>query len=49
MQDYAFMPAMVELMHNCGANYAASAANGNRAIVFIFDGWAYAPKNGLEN
>ena len=26
------MAAIVELMRNYGANYAASAANGNRAI-----------------
>ena len=24
---------MVELMHNCAANYAATATNGNRALL----------------
>ena len=29
MQNYVFMAAMVEVMHNFTANYAASAANEN--------------------
>ena len=29
-----FMTTMVELMHNYKANYAAAAANGNRASRF---------------
>ena len=32
MQNYVFMVAMVELMHNYMPNYAASAANGNQAL-----------------
>ena len=32
MQIYVFMAAMVQLMSNYAANYAALAANGNRAL-----------------
>ena len=32
MQNFFFMAAIVKLMSNYVANYAASAANGNRAL-----------------
>ena len=32
IHTYIFMDLMVELMHNYGANYASSAANGNPAL-----------------
>ena len=33
MPNYIFMTGMVELMHNYVENYAASAANVNRALL----------------